>query len=238
MSHPTTDPADAFAELGRIKLGEVGLDDVLQRVAELAKRVLPTPVEVWVTLVRGGTGRTAASTHDLARGMNERQYAQRRHLCLDAVASGDILPVPDLATEDRWPDRTERGLKTGVGSSVSIGLPVQEAVVGTLNVYARTPHAFDDDTITVLKTFAAYAAVALANAHLYDSTATLAQQMQEAMASRAAIEQAKGIIMAERHCTPTEAFAILTKVSQDSSAKVRDAAQALVDRAARKSSTS
>ncbi|MEU2168181.1 GAF and ANTAR domain-containing protein [Micromonospora chersina] len=237
MSHPTTDPADAFAELGRIKLGEVGLDDVLQHVAELAKRVLPTPAEVWVTLVRGGTGHTAASTHDLARHINERQYTQGRGPCLDAAASGDILPVPDLATEDRWPDWTEPGLKTGVASSVSIGLPIQEAVIGALNVYTRTPHAFDDDTITVLETFAAYAAVALANAHLYDSTATLVKQMQEAMASRVTIEQAKGILMADRHCTPTEAIAILTKVSQDSDRTVRDVAQALVDRVAGEQST-
>ncbi|MFG1648539.1 GAF and ANTAR domain-containing protein [Micromonospora sp. NPDC049275] len=238
MASPPTDPADAFAELGRIKLGEVALDDVLQRIAELAKRVLSTPVEVSVTLVRGGTGHTAAFTDDLALDMDERQYAQGTGPCLDAAASGDLMSVPDLPAEDRWPDWTERGLKTGVGSSVSVGLPIQEAVVGALNVYARTPHAFDDDTITVLQTFAAYAAVALANAHLYDSTATLAHQMQEAMASRAVIEQAKGIIMAERRCTADEAFAILSKVSQDSNRKVRDVAQALVDQAARKPSES
>ncbi|XTZ14432.1 GAF and ANTAR domain-containing protein [Micromonospora echinospora] len=233
MAPLPTDPADAFAELGRIKLGETGLDDVLQRVAELAKRALDTPVEVSVTLVRNGTGHTAAFTDDLARDMDERQYAQGRGPCLDAAASGDVLSVPDLADEHRWPDWAERGHKAGVGSSVSIGLPIQDAVVGALNVYARTPHALDDDdTITVLETFAAYAAVALANAHLYDSTATLAQQMQEAMASRAVIEQAKGIVMAERRCTPGEAFTILAKVSQDSNRKVRDVAQALVDRAA------
>ncbi|MFI7437876.1 GAF and ANTAR domain-containing protein [Micromonospora haikouensis] len=232
MTHQPTDPADTFAELGRIKLGETGLDDVLQRVAELAKRALDTPVEVSVTLVRNGTGHTAAFTDDLARDMDERQYAQGRGPCLDAAASGEVLPVPDLAAEDRWPDWAERGVKAGVGSSVSVGLPIQEAVVGALNVYARTPHAFDDDKVTVLETFAAYAAVALANAQLYDSTATLAQQMQEAMASRAVIEQAKGIIMAERRCTSGEAFDILAKVSQDSNRKVRDVAQALVDRAA------
>ncbi|MFG1832768.1 ANTAR domain-containing protein [Micromonospora chersina] len=124
-----------------------------------------------------------------------------------------------------------------MASSVSIGLPIQEAVIGALNVYTRTPHAFDDDTITVLETFAAYAAVALANAHLYDSTATLVKQMQEAMASRVTIEQAKGILMADRHCTPTEAIAILTKVSQDSDRTVRDVAQALVDRVAGEQST-
>ncbi|MBM7494404.1 GAF domain-containing protein [Micromonospora luteifusca] len=232
MTHSPTDPADAFAELGRIKLGEVGLDDVLQRVAELAKRVLPVPVEVSVTLVRGGIGHTAAFTDDLALEMDERQYAQGAGPCLDAATSGDVLSVPDLAADDRWPDWAERGHKAGVGSSVSVGLPIQEAVVGGLNVYARIPHAFDDDAITVLETFAAYAAVALANAQLYDSTASLARQMQEAMASRAVIEQAKGIIMGERRCTPTEAFNILAKVSQDSNRKVRDVAQALVDRAA------
>ncbi|MGC4877907.1 GAF and ANTAR domain-containing protein [Micromonospora sp. DT43] len=233
MPRPPTDPADAFAELGRIRLGEMRLDDVLQRVAELTKRVLSPPVEVSVTLVRGGTGHTAAFTDDLALEMDERQYAHWRGPCLEAAAGGSILSVPDLPAEDRWPEWAELGRAAGLGSSVSVGLPIQEAVVGALNVYARIPHAFDDDTITVLQTFAAYAAVALANAHLYDSTATLAQQMQEAMASRAVIEQAKGIIMAERRCTPDEAFAILSKVSQDSNRKLRHVAQALVDRAAR-----
>ncbi|WP_433649338.1 GAF and ANTAR domain-containing protein [Micromonospora zamorensis] len=232
MPRLPSDPASAFAELGSIKLSEVNLDEVLQRVAELAKRVLPMPVEVSVTLVRGGVGHTAAFTDEVAREMDERQYAQGRGPCLDAATSGDVLSVPDLSTEDRWPEWADRGRKQGLGSSVSIGLPIQEAVVGALNVYAHTPEAFDDDSVTVLETFAAYAAVALSNAQLYDSTANLARQMREAMANRAVIEQAKGIVMAERRCAPAEAFAILAKVSQDSNRKVRDVAQALVDRAA------
>lgn len=232
MTHQPMDPTDAFAELGRIKLGEVGLDDVLQRVADLAKRTLPMPVEVSVTLVRGGSGHTTAFTDELARDMDEGQYTQGRGPCLDAAASGDVLSVPDLTVEDRWPDWAERGRKAGVSSSVSVGLPIQEAVVGALNVYAMSAHAFDDDTMSVLETFAAYAAVALANAQLYDQTATLARQMQEAMANRAVIEQAKGIVMAERRCSPAEAFAVIAKVSQDSNRKVRDVAQALVDKAA------
>ncbi|SIM85421.1 GAF and ANTAR domain-containing protein [Micromonospora cremea] len=235
MTRPPLDPTDAFAELGRIKLDENSLDDVLQRVAELAKRALPIPVEVSVTLVRGGTGHTAAFTDELARDLDERQYAHGRGPCLEAAASGNVLSVPDLTADDRWPDWAQRGRQAGVGSSVSIGLPIQEAVVGALNVYAHMPHAFDDDSVSILKTFGAYAAVALANAQLYDSTATLARQMQEAMTSRAVIEQAKGIIMAERRCSPAEAFTILSKVSQDSNRKVREVAQALVDRAARTS---
>jgi AmiR/NasT family two-component response regulator len=63
---------------------------------------------------------------------------------------------------------------------------------------------------------------------VYDAQANLAQQMQTAMESRAVIEQAKGIIMGSRHCTPDEAFAILTKLSQDTNRKLREVAVALV----------
>ncbi|MEU8185143.1 GAF and ANTAR domain-containing protein [Micromonospora sp. NPDC049044] len=236
MPRRPTDPAAAFAELGSIKLSEVSLDEVLQRVAELAKRVLPMPVEVSVTLIRGGVGHTAAFTSELARETDDRQYAEGRGPCLDAAASGDVLSVPDVASEDRWSEWADRARQQGLGSSLSIGLPIQEAVVGALNVYAHTPEAFDAETVTVLETFAAYAAVALSNAQLYDSTANLARQMHEAMVNRAVIEQAKGIIMGERRCTPDEAFAVLAKVSQDANRKLRDVAAALVERAARPSS--
>jgi AmiR/NasT family two-component response regulator len=52
------------------------------------------------------------------------------------------------------------------------------------------------------------------------------------MESRAVIEQAKGIVMADRRRTADEAFRILTKLSQDTNRKLRDVAAALVARAA------
>ncbi|MGC5285548.1 GAF domain-containing protein [Micromonospora sp. DT231] len=182
MTHSPMDPTDAFTELGRIALGETSLDDVLQHVAEMAQRVLPVPVEVSVTLFRGEAAHVAASAGDLAFDLDEPRYAPRSGPCLDAATTGAVLSVPDLGTENRWPEWGERARSIGVGSSVSIGMPVQEAVVGALNVHARTPLAFDDDTITVLETLAAYAAVALANARLCDSTASLARQLHEATA--------------------------------------------------------
>jgi AmiR/NasT family two-component response regulator len=53
------------------------------------------------------------------------------------------------------------------------------------------------------------------------------------MENRAVIEQAKGIIMGQRRCTPDQAFAVLTKLSQDSNRKLRDVASALVENAYR-----
>jgi len=225
------EPTEAFARLGRIKLRETDLDGVLDTIASLAKRTIPGTDEVSVTLVRGKAAHTAAFTGDLALHADEAQYATGYGPCLDAAASVAVMSVTDMATETRWPAWSARSREQGICSSLSIGLPVEQTVTGALNIYSTKPDAFDDDAVALAQTFAGYAAVALANAHLYDTTATLAQHLQVAMESRAVIEQAKGIIMGERRCTSDEAFRILTKLSQDSNRKLRDVAAALVARA-------
>jgi GAF domain-containing protein len=225
-------PTDAFAQLGRINLGETDLNGVLQFVADLAKSTIPGADEVSVTLVRGKSAHTAVFTGELAIALDEFQYEQGHGPCLDASACAATMTVPDMTSESRWPDWSARCVETGVNSSLAIGLPVDEAVTGALNVYATKPNAFDDEAVTLAQTFAGYATVALANAHLYDATATLAEHMKAAMENRAVIEQAKGIIMGDRRCTADEAFRILTKLSQDSNRKLRDVAAALVAQAA------
>ena len=231
MSQPPLDLNEAFIHLGRIRYDEADLKTVLNHIAEVAKQTIPGTREVSVTLVQGSEAYTAAYTGELALKLDEWQYAQGRGPCLDAATTGTVLMVPDMAEETRWPDWAARARASGAGSSLSIGLPIQEALVGALNIYGAAPRAFDAVTEPA-RTFAGHAAIALANAHLYDSTATLARQMQEAMHSRAVIEQAKGIIMVRRRCTAEEAFAILTHRSQDSNRKLRDVATTLAAQAA------
>lgn len=54
-------------------------------------------------------------------------------------------------------------------------------------------------------------------------------QLREAQQSRAAIEQAKGILMGQRCCSAAEAFEILRRLSQDTNRKLRDVAVALIE---------
>jgi GAF domain-containing protein len=228
--HPL-DPTEAFAQIGRINLGETDLDHVLRTVATLAQRTVPGAAEVSVTLVRDRGACTAAFTGDVALALDETQYDQGNGPCLDASAGASTLSVPDMAEERRWPDFARRAAGAGVFSSLAIGLPLQESVSGALNIYATKAQAFDEDAVALAQAFAAYAGVALANAHLYDTQAALARHMQTAMESRAVIEQAKGIIMGGRRCTADEAFGILRRMSQDSNRKLRDVAQTVVARA-------
>lgn len=58
-------------------------------------------------------------------------------------------------------------------------------------------------------------------------------QLREALTSRSTIDQAKGMLMAQRGCTPDEAFGVLVKMSNDTNVRVADVAAALVYRTQR-----
>jgi len=224
------EPQTAFAELGRIFLGSQPLGEVLETVADLARRTIHGATQVSVTLLEqdGSNARSVAFTGDLAIDLDERQYEKGFGPCLDAAEAGTTIRIADTSTEDIYPDFAAVCKKRGVSSTLSVGLPVPQRSIGAINIYLKDNVELEEQDIHVAQTFASYAAVALANAALYTSTADLAEQMEMAMQSRAAIEQAKGIIMGAEGCTGEEAFHILAKQSQRQNRKLRVVAEELV----------
>jgi GAF domain-containing protein len=221
--------SDAFAELDSAASSEQPLTAALERTAELAKAVLRIPMEASVTLIDADEATTPAFTARLAVDLDETQYALGYGPCLAAAEGGQLISIADMATESRWPQFTKAASEQGVGSTLSVPLPVQRQVIGALNMYSTDTAAFDTDAVTLAEKFGTYAAAAVANTRLYLSTAQLAEQMAEAMTSRAVIEQAKGILMAQRHCHADEAFNVLVGLSQTTHRKLRDVAAALIE---------
>jgi GAF domain-containing protein len=230
--HRSPPANEAFDELGRIVLGDDPLPQILERVVHLATQVLTEPAEASITLIAGDDPATVGFTGETALELDERQYESDAGPCLDAAASGQRVVISDMQSETRWPRFTADAVKLGIRSSLSIPLPVQRNVTGALNFYATDRGGFSDETIELAETFAAHAAVAVANAHLYNATAALAEQMKQAMETRAVIEQAKGIIMCDRRCNADEAFNALVKLSQEAHIKLREVAQRLVEQTA------
>lgn len=223
------DAQTAFAELAKIMLGNQPLNATLQRVAELAKLTLPQIEDVSITLMDGGRPRTVVFTGPLAVDLDERQYELGFGPCTDAAITGQTIVVDHHDPDSAYPDFSVLSLRAGITHTVSVGLPVPQRIIGGLNMYASTLEPIDESTVELANTFASYAAVAVANAALYSTTADLAENMQKAMQSRAVIDQAKGILMAHAHTSAAEAFDTLTKLSQEQNRKLRDVAQAIVD---------
>jgi transcriptional regulator with GAF, ATPase, and Fis domain len=210
---PPHDATRAFAELERLDLASMELEDVLSRVADLAKATIAGATQVSVTLSDFASAHTAAYTGPLAIQLDERQYELGHGPCIDAAHAGETLVIDDMTTEDRWPLYTPHAVKYGAYSSVSVGLPIQHAVTGGLNLYSDRERTFDREAVRLAQAFASHAAVALTNAHTHRMTADLATQLQQAKTNRALIEQAKGIIAGQRNCTAEDALQIMLKES-------------------------
>jgi hypothetical protein len=208
---PSLDAEAAFAELASISLGKESMTSVLERVSGLAKKTIPGVAEASVSLISHDKATTAAYTG------------------LEAAVGGEVMEITDARQETRWLDYTRAAVERGSLSSLSVPIPVQQSVYGALNLYAVDANAFDDESKELARVFASYAAVAVQNMHLYETTRQLAENLDLAMQSRASIEQAKGILMSQRRCDATDAFNLLAAASQRSNRKLRDIAQAIVD---------
>jgi GAF domain-containing protein len=222
------DEATAYAVLGRMPLADRPLSDVLDEMALLAKRVLPETPEVSVTLLKGDQAETAAFTGAVALELDERQYDKGFGPCLDAAVSGEKINLAMADADSPYPDWRQIARQQGVTHTLSVGFPVAAPTVGALNVYNSTGRPFSRDSERIMATFAGFAGVVLASAGLHQNLAELAAQLEAAVRSRAVIDQAKGIIMAQNHCTAEEAFQLLVRSSQNRNLKLRYLAEQLV----------
>lgn len=221
-------PPTTMAALLGIRLTQGPLEDVLQRLVEIAKDALPGADEVSTTLLRGEKAWTAAYTGQLALDADEMQYERGYGPCMDAGRTGTVLLIEDMREEKRWPGYTAHVVSRGVLSSLSVPLPIQTDVIGALNCYSRTAATFSEQAVAMAEEVAGHVAVAVGNAVAYTEAATLVEQMRAAMASRSVIDQAMGIVMAQNRCDAAAAFTILTRASQNRNVKLREIARSTV----------
>jgi GAF domain-containing protein len=229
-SPQSASPGQALELLGRLSLRELSMDRLLQTVADLTKTVMPGNPEASVLLLVKDRPTTVVSTGALATELDETQYAEGHGPCLHAARTGEVTEIADTRADDRWPDYTPRAAERGNLSSLSIPLAIDrdEQVTGALNIYARRPDAFDEDSRSVATRFGPYAAVAAGNLYAYESARDMADHLQTALESRAVIDQAKGILMERHKITADQAFQLLAETSMHRNRKLRDVAGDLV----------
>lgn len=220
---------DLLRDLARVSLVGRTLDEVLTDITAIAARGIPGAEAVSTTLLRADKAFTAAYSGEMALVADELQYAEGYGPCMDAGRAGVVLRVDDMQTEQRWPEYVARVRETPVRSSLSVPLPYQDETIGALNVYSTQPHAFASTaSLDAGLEVADVIAVAIANARAHHELGEQARNMRIAMDSRAVIEQAKGVLMAQRRVGAEQAFEILREASQRYNRKLRDIALGVV----------
>jgi hypothetical protein len=173
-------------------------------------------------LIDCGTFRSIGSTAPLVVDLDHTQMHHREGPCMEAAVADSVVRSEDLSRERRWPAFTAAATELGISSVLSFQLYTHHGGAGALNLLSRRSHAFDIKAETALAMLATHAAITLI-------AADKETQFQSALASRDVIGQAKGIIMERFTIDAGRAFALLSKLSQDSNLPLRDVAQRLVD---------
>jgi GAF domain-containing protein len=225
-----SDPAPlSLGDLARLVVTDEPLDSTLQRVAELATREIDGCRMAGITLMRNGKAVTAAFTDAVAPEIDTAQYRTGAGPCLQAFQTNSVLRIDDTRTDTRWPEFARAASEHGVLSTLSLPLIVGANALGALNLYSMSPNTFTNDDSSMV--FALQASVVLANAQAFWAARHLADQLENALTSRAVIEQAKGVLLARTGCSLDEAFDLLRVASQHQNRKLRDVAAEVVQTA-------
>jgi transcriptional regulator with GAF, ATPase, and Fis domain len=191
--------------------------ETLRHIANQARAAVACD-DVGVTLARRhGAVETPAATGELARECDRLQFELGEGPSFGALDEAAPISVPDMRTEARWPRFAPRAAELGVGSMLVLPLAAPRGTLGALNLYARTPAGFDEDSELIAHAFATHAAIALAHAQMESNLRT-------AMASREEIGRAVGILMERHRLSAPQAFDMLVHVSQRLHRKLRDIA--------------
>ena len=217
---------ERLAAIARELVNEPDMQHTLQGVVEAAAQNLDGEVWASVSLVKQRREvQTPAVSDDRAGRADQLQYELEEGPCLDAIWEQETFQIDDMGADERYPRWTRAvAEQTGIRSSLSLQLftDAEQNSLGGLNLYSPQPGAFDAEIRAEALAFAAQAAVALRSAQTEEN-------LRSGMATRNLIGMAQGILIERLRLTPDQAFAVLSRLSQESNTKLRDVARRLVE---------
>lgn len=220
--------------IGSRFVGDVTVVEALRTICTAAVEVTPSAEQAGVaTTVDSRLGTIVVADPDV-QSIEEEQYRTGDGPGAEALREGRSAVISSMTGDGPHGAFREATAALGFRSALAIPLNAGPQLVGALTLYAREAHAFTLSTAAQLDELAVHAAFTLRNNQAYRDARALSENLEQAMASRAVIEQAKGIIMATNGCTPDEAFGQLRQQSQHENVKVREIASEIVRRTQRR----
>lgn len=219
--------ANAVEALTATLAGTTHKETILQAVAEQVVSVVPDADMASITVLGDTEPYTGASTDPRAWQIDDAQYAEGDGPCLRAARTGELTRFEVSTAAELWPTFARVSGELGVGSFLAAPLTVDRHAAGAVNLFSFGTHGFREIDAQYLRLYTVVAQTAMHSV----GRAQLAEevdQLRSAMASRAVIEQAKGILMAVRGLTDDQAFQALVSQSQRDNVKLRVLARQFV----------
>lgn len=227
---PATELAADFALVaGGLSTGK-RLEETLHLVVAAAVEMIPDCQHAGVLLYVDGQIEPMASSDPLVAKLDQIQVDVGEGPCLDTLLGAPpYVGSDDLADDPAFPVFGPRAAELGARSALGLRLLAGRRL-GALNLYSPAPHAFGVADRAKAVILASHCATAIDIAlNRAEEEQANRDDLDAALASRAVIGQAQGILMERERITADDAFDVLRRASQELNVKLRDVAQRLVD---------
>jgi len=200
------------------------IDDILQLIVTMTAQMMNSKI-CSIMLLDQPTGELRiVATQSLSE-----QYRLKPNLKIGQSISGRAVQerrpmiVPDVTREEdyMYPDIAR---KEGLCSLLSVPMLVRDKAVGVINSYTSVPHAFTGEEVKLMQAIANQSAIAIEHTTLLEKSF----EMQEALAVRKLVEQAKGYLMRSKKLSEEQAFRLIQRQSMDLRKSMREIAEAIL----------
>ena len=190
---PIPETLEAIEEYGPFGSDD-DLLDTLRSSSEALRVLVPHCVGLSVASFAEGLTFTVIATSAQIAALDGFQYIDGGP-CVTAVeADSEVALDLEALDEHRWQLFAQASAASSIASTLTLPILVDGAVSGSINLYASTPHAFDDQHEAIAEIFNAWAPGAVTNADLAFSTRTTAQEAPRVLHDEVRIQVAIGIL--------------------------------------------
>ena len=162
-----------------------------------------------------GNLRYMASSSERAKILELFELQNEEGPCLDCFRTGEQVVNQRLNDPSgRWPRFSVKAEAAGFVSAHALPLRVRGTVIGAINLFHAEDRKLDANDVLLGQAMADIATIGILHSRTLSQATVLAEQLQEALKSRIALEQAKGRLAERSGIDLDEAFSLLRGYSR------------------------
>jgi ANTAR domain/GAF domain len=202
--------AAAFVDLADTLVADFDVVDFLHGLADLCVRLLGVDAAGLMLADQRGSLRVIASSSEQARLVEFFQLQHEQGPCLECYRTGAPVSEADVAAAGRrWPSFAPAASAAGFAAVQALPMRLRDEVIGAMNLFMHAPGGLDERGVRVGQALADVATIGLLHERNFRHQEVLAEQLQGALNSRVAIEQAKGVLAERLGLDMGQAFELL-----------------------------
>ena len=222
--------AKRFVTLADTLVDDYDVVDLLDQLVHSIVELLPVQQAGLLLLDDNEEPQLLASTSESTRVLELFQLqSSEGGPCIECLETGLPVTVEDLSSHPSWPRFSQVALSLGFESVHALPLRLRGDIVGALNLFGSRAR-LDENDREVGQSLADMATIGILQHRSSRRASIEAEQLQQALASRVVIEQAKGVLAEFASVDMEVAFNSLRSYCRSRNLKLGEVAEAIVER--------